>query len=99
MSAEPAARPAQQPAFEGFRGRRGRLWRQHDFLLLWAAQGVSALGSQVTIVALPLTAVLVLHATALRVALLSTAATVSNLLGIPVGALLDRLRRRPVMIA
>jgi MFS family permease len=60
---------------------------------------VSALGSQVTLLALPLTAVLVLHASALQVALLSTAATVPNLLGIPVGVLLDRVRRRPVMIA
>jgi MFS family permease len=68
-------------------------------LLLWAAQGVSALGSQVTILALPLTALLVLHASAFEVALLSTAATVPNLMGIPVGVLLDRLRRRPVMIA
>lgn len=60
---------------------------------------MSALGSQVTLLALPLTAVLVLHASALQVALLSTAATVPNLLGIPVGVLLDRVRRRPVMIA
>jgi MFS family permease len=78
----------------------GGLWRRREFVRLWAAQGISAIGGQVTLLALPLTAILVLHATAFEVALLSVAATVPFLvLGIPGGVWIDRVRRRPVMIA
>ena len=67
---------------------------------LWTAAGISAAGTQVTLLALPLTAILVLHATAFEVAALATAATVPNLaLGIAAGIWLDRVQRRPVMIA
>jgi MFS family permease len=81
-------------------GRRPlRLWRDKDFLRLWSAQGISAIGSQITILALPLTAILLLDASAFEVALLATAASVPNLvLGIPIGVWVDRVRRRPVMI-
>lgn len=79
--------------------RLGGLWRHPDFLRLWSAQAVSELGSQVTLLALPLTAILVLHARAFEVALLATAGTVPYLvLGIPAGVWVDRVRRRPVMI-
>jgi MFS family permease len=75
------------------------LWRQGSFLRLWSAQTVSALGSQVSLLALPLTALLVLHATPVEVALLATAGSVPTLLiGIPAGVWIDRMRRRPVMI-
>jgi MFS family permease len=80
--------------------RPGGLWRNGDFLRLWSAQGVSAVGSQVTLLALPLTALLVLHAKPYQVALLATVASLPTLaLGIPAGVWLDRVRRRPVMIA
>jgi MFS family permease len=80
--------------------RPGGLWRHGDFLRLWSAQAVSALGSQVSLLALPLTALLVLHAKPYQVALLATAGTLPTLaVGIPAGVWVDRLRRRPVMIA
>jgi MFS family permease len=67
---------------------------------LWSAAGISAAGTQVTLLALPLTAILVLHASAFEVAALATAATVPNLaLGIAAGVWLDRVPRRPVMVA
>jgi hypothetical protein len=50
--------------------RYGGLLRQHDFRQLWIAQGVSQFGTQVTVLALPLAAILVLHASALEVAVL-----------------------------
>jgi MFS family permease len=76
------------------------LWRHRDFLHLWSAQTISALGSQVTLLALPLTALLVLHAKPYEVALLATAGTLPNLVvGIPAGIRVDRVRRRPVMVA
>lgn len=52
------------------RGRwlpRGGLWSHRDFLLLWTAQGISAIGSRITRTALPIAAIL---AAGLRVAAL-----------------------------
>src|SRR5919201_2132519 len=69
-----------------------------DFIRLWTAAGISAVGSQVTLLALPLTAILVLHASAFEVAVISTAVTLPYLLGAAVGIWLDRVRRRRVMI-
>jgi MFS family permease len=66
---------------------------------LWTAAGISAAGSQVTFLALPLTAILVLRASPFEVAAISTAVTLPNLLGIAAGVWLDRVRRRRVMIA
>src|SRR5579875_1121714 len=75
------------------------LWRHRDFNLLWAGQGVSTVGSQVTLLALPLTAVLYLHASTIQVGLLSAAGLLPysgpSLL---FGVLADRMRRRPLMI-
>lgn len=79
---------------------RSRLVGQPDFRRLWIGQSISELGSQVTTLALPLAAVLVLHASTFQVGLLTTAGYAAFLLvGLPAGAWVDRLRRRPVMIA
>jgi MFS family permease len=76
------------------------LWRHSDFNKLWLGQGISAVGSQVTLLALPLTAVLYLHASTFQVGLLSAAGLLAysgpSLL---FGVLADRMRRRPLMIA
>ncbi|MBV9792969.1 MAG: MFS transporter [Actinobacteria bacterium] len=75
------------------------LWRHRDFLLLWGGQTVSQIGSQVTILALPLVAIVVLRASALAVGLLSAAATSAYLLvALPAGVLADRVSKRTVMI-
>jgi MFS family permease len=79
---------------------RGGLWRHPDFLRLWGAATVSQLGSQITLLALPLAAVLVLDASAFQVALLTTFDFLPFLLfGLPAGVWVDRLPRRPVMVA
>src|SRR5437879_8362943 len=44
--------------------RGGRLWRHRAFMLFWSGETVSLFGTQITMLALPLTAVLTLHATA-----------------------------------
>ncbi|MFI7214388.1 MFS transporter [Micromonospora maritima] len=78
---------------------RGGLFRHRDFRLLWTGHTVSAVGSNMTTVALPLVAVAVLDATTFQVAVLTAAAWLPWLLaGLPVGAWVDRVRRRPVMI-
>jgi MFS family permease len=78
---------------------RGGLWRHSDFLRLWGGATVSQLGSQVTLIALPLAAVLVLDASAFQVALLTAFDFLPFLLfGLPAGVWIDRLPRRPVMV-
>lgn len=79
--------------------RRAGLW-QRDFLLLWGAQAVSGLGSQVTLWALPLAAVLALKATPAQMGLLAAAGSAPSLLvSLFAGAWADRVRRRPTLIA
>lgn len=76
------------------------LLRDRDFRLLWVGESVSSVGSAVTIVALPLVAVTELHASAFAISLLVAAAWLPWLvLGLPAGAYVDRLARRPVMVA
>ena len=53
----------------------GTLWRHRNFLLLWAGQSISEMGSAVTQLALPLTAVVILQASTFQVGLLTSAAT------------------------
>src|SRR5919108_1851082 len=75
------------------------LWRNGDFLRLWSAQSISQLGSQLTGLALPLAALLVLHASATEVAVLAALEWTPWLLfSLPVGAWVDRVHRRPVLI-
>jgi len=75
------------------------LWRHRDFLLLWGGQTVSEVGSQITVLAMPLVAVVVLHATALQVGLLAATQTAAYLLvSLPAGALVERMGKRRVMV-
>ncbi|HEV7710668.1 MAG TPA: MFS transporter [Asanoa sp.] len=70
-----------------------------DFRLLWFGQSTSKLGSGVSSVALPLVAVTTLDASTFQVALLAAFSWLPWLLiGLPAGAWVDRLPRRPLMI-
>lgn len=76
------------------------LWRQPDFLKLWTGQAISQIGSQVSFLALPLTAVLTLDATASQMGLLTAMSSLSPLLiGLQAGVVIDRRERRPIIIA
>ena len=78
---------------------RRSLVRQPDFLKLWTAETVSVFGSQISALAIPVVAVVILHADALQVALLGTIEFLPFILfTLPAGAWVDRLRRRPIMI-
>jgi multisubunit Na+/H+ antiporter MnhG subunit len=63
-----------------FRFPTGGLWRQPEFLKLWVGASISSLGSQVTILALPLTAVLLFGAGPAETGLLTAAGTAPMLL-------------------
>ncbi len=76
------------------------LWRQRDFLYLWGAQTISQIGSQVTFLALPLTAVLFLDASPGQMGVLTALGAVPSLLvGLHAGAVVDRHRRRPILLS
>ena len=78
----------------------GPLWHNGDFLRLWSAQTVSEFGSQITGLALPLAAILVLRASTFEVAALGVVEFLPFVLfSLPAGVWVDRLRRRPILIA
>lgn len=75
------------------------LWRDVNFTKLWAGQAISLFGSQITFLALPLTAVLVLDATPAQMGILmAVEALPSLLIGLFVGVWVDHYRRRPILI-
>ncbi|MCA0146647.1 MFS transporter [Blastococcus sp. LR1] len=75
------------------------LWRSHDFRQLWAAETVSQVGTQITLLALPVLAVAVLDATALEMGVLTALETAAFLvIGLPAGAWVDRWRRKRVLV-
>ncbi|MEA2732555.1 MAG: hypothetical protein QOF70_7030 [Acetobacteraceae bacterium] len=77
-----------------------QLWRKPDFLKLWAGQAISLLGSQVTSLAISLTAAIVLNATPAEMGLIGSLNVLPFVLfGLPAGVWVDRVRRRPIMIA
>ena len=75
------------------------LWRDVNFMKLWTGQAISLFGSQITFLALPLTAVLVLDATPIQMGILmAVEALPSLLIGLFAGVWVDRCRRRPILI-
>ena len=75
-------------------------WRVPSFRALFAATAVSQLGTNIGYVAVPLVAVMALHASPGQVGLLATLSTIAFLLiGLPAGAWVDRMRHRRVLIA
>ncbi len=75
------------------------LWSHTDFMRLWSGRAGSQLGSQLSLVAIPLYAVLSLGASPLEMGILGAAAGIPRLLvGFFAGAWVDRHRRKPVMV-
>lgn len=76
------------------------LRHNRDFTKLWTGQTVSIFGSLITRTALPFAAILTLHASPIELGLLTAADVAPGILaGLIAGAWIDRLRRRPLMIA
>jgi len=79
-----------------FRG----LWLSRDFRKLWASLTVTSFGAQITNLALPLTAALLLRATPMQMGILVALETLPfALFSLHAGVLLDRVRKLPVVIA
>jgi MFS family permease len=76
----------------------GALWRNRDFLLLWAGQAISSIGTQISSFALPLL-VLALTNSPAQAGLLTALQRAPYLLfSLPVGVLIDRWNRKRVML-
>ncbi|MBW5248166.1 MFS transporter [Streptomyces poriferorum] len=87
-----AGPPAPEPPPRG-------LWHHRDFRRLWAGQTVSLLGSRVTELALPVTAIVLLDASPAQLGLLNSAQYLPVLcVTLFAGVLADRVRRRPLLI-
>jgi MFS family permease len=76
------------------------VWRNQDFKRLWTAATISAFGTDITFTALPFVAILTLDATPWHLGLLKIATMLPAFVaGLFAGAWLDRVPRRPVMVA
>ncbi|MET9070526.1 MFS transporter [Streptosporangium sandarakinum] len=76
------------------------LFRHRNFSLLFGADTISQVGTQVSNLALPLVAVLALHASEFETGLLAAAQTAAFLLvGLPAGVWVDRMPRRRILVS
>lgn len=77
----------------------GSLWHNPDFMRLWAAQSLSAIGARFTREGLPMIAALNLGASATDLGLLVALSTLPGVILSPfIGSWIDRTRRRRVLI-
>ena len=82
-----------------FRFQWTGLLRNPDFMRLWVAQGISDFGSYITMLALPLTAAVMLHATPMQMGVLSAIEVLPfALFSLQAGVFIDRHRRMPLMM-
>lgn len=76
------------------------VWSSPDFAYLWSAYVVSQLGTQISFIALPLIATITLEVSPFEVSVLISLGWLPiALISLPAGAWIDRLRRRPILIA
>jgi len=79
-----------------FRG----LWRHPEFMKLWTSSTVTSFGAQITNLALPLTAAVLLQATPWQMGVLVALETLPfALVSLHAGVLIDRVRKLPIVIA
>jgi MFS family permease len=77
----------------------GTLWRNRDFRTLWFSLTITHFGGQITFLALPLTAAIMLHASPLEMGILTAVEVLPyTLLGLFTGVLVDRSRKLPLII-
>jgi MFS family permease len=79
---------------------RGGLWGHADFLRLWTGQTISEFGSQISALAIPWLAAVGLDASPFEFAVLGLLNFLPFIIfALPAGVWIDRLRRRPILIA
>ena len=76
------------------------LWRNPEFMKLWTSLTITSFGAQITNLALPLTAAVLLHATPWQMGVLVALETLPfALVSLHAGVLIDRVRKLPIVIA
>lgn len=101
MSQNPSSSSSNTPRFFGSLAGRiaGPFAGNSDFLKCWFGEGVSYLGTQISLIAIPIIAAVTLDASPLALGFLYACGQLPALLfGLVAGAWLDRRKRRPVMI-
>ena len=79
-----------------FRG----MWRNPEFVKLWTSMTITSFGAQITNLALPLTAAVMLAATPMQMGVLVALETLPfALVSLHAGVLIDRVRKLPIVIA
>jgi MFS family permease len=87
------------PTLEAEPQRKNILLRHRNFRLFWLGETISTLGSQMVVVVVPLIAIEVLHTGTLAVGLLQACLWLPwFVIGLPVGAWVDRHAKRPIML-
>ena len=77
----------------------GGLWRDRVFVKLWGSLTITHFGGQITFLALPLTAALMLNASPLEMGLLTAMEALPfPLFGLFAGVFIDRVRKLPIII-
>jgi MFS family permease len=77
----------------------GRLWRHRDFIRLWTGETVEWVGGQITMLALPTIAIILLKAGPFEMGVLNSLGLVAYpSLSLFAGVMADRWRRRPVLV-
>jgi MFS family permease len=78
---------------------QGEVLRVHNFARFWTASTLSSVGTSVTSVALPVIVVTLLHASPLEVGYVNAAPLAAyTVLGLFAGVVIDRWRRKPVLV-
>lgn len=76
------------------------LWKNPDFMKIWLSKTISNIGDGITNIALPLIAIQMLAATPAQISIISALGGAAVVLfGLLAGVWVDRLRRRPIVIA
>jgi len=74
------------------------LWLHTNFRKLWAGQAASLFGTQLAMIALPLTAVVVLEASPIQMGVIGAMGGVPAIIGVFLGVWVDRRPRGPILV-
>jgi len=75
------------------------LLADRDFRLMWLSSTLTSFGSQITLLALPLTAVVLLNATPKQMGTMAALEAIPfSLLSLQAGVLIDRLKKLPILV-
>jgi MFS family permease len=79
---------------------KGKLWQHQDFLKFWTGDTITQFTGQISALALPTIAILTLQVTDFQLGVLNALGFIAfPTLGLFVGVWMDRVRRKPIMIA